>query len=63
MGRDRAFQTRAVVVLPPDTPDKDRLRRFGFPPQDLDGTIDASKAALAPEQLDALLQKLLVPAP
>lgn len=63
VGRDRAFQTRAVVVLPPDTPDKDRLRRFGFPPQDLDGTIDASQAALAPEQLDALLQKLLVPAP
>jgi hypothetical protein len=61
LGRRRAFQTRAVIALPPDTPDKERLRRFPVP-QDLDGTIDASKAALEPPELDALLQRLLVPA-
>ncbi len=61
LGRTRAFQTRAVVELPPDTPDKQRLRRFPIP-QAIDGTLDASKA-WEPDQFAIVLQKLLVPTP
>jgi TIR domain len=62
LGRKQAFKVRAVVTLPPDAPDKERVRRFP-PPGDLDATVNATDArALEPGQLDALFQALLVPA-
>jgi hypothetical protein len=57
LGRGAAFKTRAVVALPPQAPDKERLRKF---PYDLDSFIDGTRLKeLGPDQLDSLLSNLL----
>jgi len=58
LGRRGAFHTRAVVAFPPQTRDKERLRRFHEP--DLDAVLDATETAAADAaQLDVLFQSLL----